>query len=72
MTRVKMVDPTIKVTKIEKPWWVRLGGGLAEFLRPRDWIPTIPWPSKRDPDAQGYQTMWDALRGFPKDDDAHR
>lgn len=40
---------------------------LAEFFNPRDWIPTFPILRKHDPDAQGYQTFWEALRGFKKD-----
>lgn len=44
-----------------------IGVGLAEFFTPRDWIPEIPIPRKRDPDAQGYQTLGEALRGFPRD-----
>jgi hypothetical protein len=49
-----------------------LGRGLADFLNPRDWVPTIPVPHKRDPDAQGYQTLGEALKGFPEKDDADR
>lgn len=45
----------------------RLGAALAEFFNPRDWVPTFPIPQKRDPDAQGYQTLGEALRGFKKD-----
>lgn len=51
----------------------RLGRALAEFFDPRDWMPEFPAPRwGRDPGAQGYQTMYEALRGFKKDDDAHR
>lgn len=41
---------------------------LAEFFNPRDWVPTFPIVRKHDPNAQGYQTFGDALRGFKKDD----
>ena len=44
----------------------RLGAALAEFFNLRDWVPEIPVPRKHDPDAEGYQTLWDAIRGFPK------
>lgn len=47
----------------------RLGGGLGEFLTPRDWIPTFPIVRKRDPDAQGYQSLGDAIKGFPPKDE---
>jgi hypothetical protein len=40
---------------------------LAEFFNPRDWVPTFPIVRKHDPDAQGYQTFGEALRGFKKD-----
>jgi hypothetical protein len=46
----------------------RLGGALAEFFTPRDWIPSIPVIRKPHPDAKGYQTLGEALRGFRKDD----
>ena len=44
----------------------RLAGAFAEFFNPRDWVPEFPIVRKRDPDAQGYQTLGEALRGFPK------
>lgn len=46
----------------------RLGGALAEFFNPRDWRPTFPIVRKHDPDAQGYQTLGEAIRGFKKKD----
>lgn len=67
MATLKLVDPKITVTKIEKHWWQRLGGALAEFFNPRDWVPSIPVVRKHNPNAQGYQTLGEALRGF-KDD----
>ena len=52
----------------EPKWWVRLRRALTEFFNPRDWVPTFPIVRKRDPNAQGYQTLGEALRGFRKDD----
>jgi hypothetical protein len=43
------------------------GHSLAEFFAPRDWIPEIPVPRKPDSDAHGYQTLWEAIQGFPKE-----
>lgn len=43
--------------------------GLAEFLNPRDWIPSIPLPpvGSWEPKGKGTMSLWDALRGFPED-----
>lgn len=45
-----------------------LGKGIAEFMTPRDWIPTFPIVRKRDPGARGYQSLGDAIKGFPKEE----
>ena len=47
----------------------QLALALAEFFNPRDWIPTFPIVRKHDPDALGYQTLGEAIRGFPKKDE---
>jgi hypothetical protein len=53
---------------MEKPesFLPRLGKGLAEFFNPRDWVPSIPIPRKPHPKAQGYQSLYEALRGFKR------
>lgn len=57
--------------KKDEPALKRLGRGLAEFFNPRDWISTFPIPRKPYPKAQGYQSLYEALRGF-KDDGKDR
>lgn len=47
----------------------RLAAALAEFFNPRDWVPVFPVVRKRDPNAQGYQTLWEAIQGFPEQND---
>lgn len=42
---------------------------VAEFFNPRDWIPTFPIVRKHDPNAKGYQTLGEAIKGFPKKDE---
>lgn len=42
---------------------------LKEFLSPRDWVPSIPLPpiGKREPKGEGCMSLYDAIRGFPRD-----
>lgn len=40
------------------------GRGLAEFLTPREWIPTIPIP--RQCKGKGCMTLGEAIKGFPE------
>lgn len=46
----------------------RLAGGIAEFLTPRDWIPSIPLPpvGSWEPKGEGCMSLWDAIEGFPE------
>ena len=53
--------------ELRPSWYVRLGRALQEFFNPRDWIPQFPIPRKPHPKAQGYQSLYEALRGFKKD-----
>jgi hypothetical protein len=53
----------------EKSLGRRFLENLVEFFTPRDWIPTFPIVRKRDPGAQGYQSLEDAIKGFPPKDD---